>query len=132
MVEESRFAVRLYMNGLHLNADADESLTSVANLLFRNNANAIIIREGGIPSGIITSKDIIRGLISIKKDPRDISAKEVMTKPMVKVHHATSIHEARELMLQARVRMLPVERDSEIIGLMVQSDLLKDLSWYKP
>ncbi|NOZ80202.1 MAG: CBS domain-containing protein [DPANN group archaeon] len=131
MESDNPFGVCLFMNGLHLNADAQDSLVNIANLLYRNNANAIIVRKGGVPDGIITAKDIIRGLISIRKSPHTITAEEVMSTPLITIPHDASMSDARERMLQSGVRMLPVENDSEILGLLVASDILKDLSWHQ-
>ena len=132
MADEDFFlAVKQRMNGVVLNAEMHETLPYVAQLLFNNNANAIVIREGGIPKGIVTSKDILKALLSFEKEPEDIAASEFMTSPLITIDHDKDITEARNMMLDHSIQKLPVVQDLEVIGLMVQTDLIKDTSWYK-
>ena len=123
--------VRDMMNGILYHADTNDDIVYITNLLFENNASAIIIRERGVPKGIVTSKDIIRALVTMDKEPSEIFAKEIMTSPIVSVNFDESVDQARILMLERGIRKLPVQKGVDIIGLLVETDLIRDLSWYK-
>ncbi len=129
--EYFELGVRDMMNGILYHADIADDIIYITNLLFENNANALIIRERGVPKGIITSKDIIRALVTMDKEPSEIFAKEVMTSPIVSVNSNESVDQARVLMLERGIRKLPVQKGVDIIGLLVETDLIRDLSWYR-
>ena len=132
MVEDSSSVlVRHMMNGLVFHADKSHNITHIARLLSENNANAIIVRDEGVPVGIVTSKDVIKGLINSNKKPSEILADEIMTSPVITVDHEEGMTEAREIMINNGIQKLPVKRNMDIIGMLVQTDLIKDLSWYK-
>jgi CBS domain-containing protein len=117
------------MNGVLLHADQNENLLFLTQLLVENNAHAVLIRDQGSPIGIVTAKDILRSLINLGGDPTKIIAKDAMSSPLIAVDYDQDVTSARELMLDHGVRKLPVKKDMDVIGLLVQEDLIKDLRW---
>lgn len=118
------------MNGVLFHSDKSENLIYLTRLLLDNNADAIIVRERGVPVGIVTSKDVLNGLLKMKQDPENIKAADVMSSPIVAIEHDQAVHEARELMLSHGIKKIPVRKDYDVVGLLVQTDIIRDLSWY--
>jgi len=116
-------AVKDIMNGVVMHADINESLSSILGLMHRNNADAIIVREHGIPKGIITSSDIIKCLATSNKSINEIYAKDVMS-PINSIGADTGIDEARNIMSNQNLKILPVKQEYDIIGALVPNDLL--------
>lgn len=118
------------MNGVLLHADKGESVLSIAMLMHRNNADAVIIRNNGVPIGMVTSKELLDGLISSLSSKNQILGQDIMRSPLVTIHHDEEVSSAWELMRGKDIEHLPVKKDEDIIGLIVQRDLIRDLTWY--
>lgn len=116
------------MNGVVMHCEVSVTLPEITRLLVDNNASAVIVRERGVPVGIITARDIVRTIL--EADSEAVSAKEIMTSPIVSVNHDSDIVSARQLMMNNNLSKLPVKRDIDIVGLLVQDDIIRDLSWY--
>jgi CBS domain-containing protein len=125
------FIVEEHMNGVLLHADKNDSIVNIARLMYRNNADAVMIRENGIPVGLITYKELLTGLISFINDPEALTVEQIMKTPLVTIEHDEEISSAWELMRSKELEHLPVKKERDIIGLMVQRDLILDLSWYR-
>ena len=79
-----------------------------------------------IPTGIVTERDIARMVGFSAKFFSDISASEVMSKPLITASPDTSIKEAVALMQQKDIRRLPVLNDKGlIVGIITDKDILK-------
>jgi predicted transcriptional regulator len=129
-MKESLFSVSEYMNGVLMHADKSESVINIARLMHRNNADAVMIRSNGVPVGIVTSKEILSGLLSSISSQNALSGEHIMRSPLVTISHSDDINSAWELMRERDLEQLPVNKEGDIIGLIVQRDLIKDLSWY--
>ncbi|MFH1510306.1 MAG: CBS domain-containing protein [Candidatus Woesearchaeota archaeon] len=116
------------MNGVCMHCDVSSTLSEITCLLVDNNANAVIVRERGVPVGIITARDIVRTMV--ESDTDSIQAKEIMTSPIVSVEHDSDIVSARQVMVNNNLSKLPVKKEIDIVGLLVQDDIIRDLSWY--
>ena len=130
MTDSAGLRVEHIMNGVLMHADHNESLSYITKLLVGNNANAVIVREKGIPIGIITARDIVTSLVESDRDPDQILAKEVMTAPIISVDHDTNITSARDVMVGNALSKLPVRNEVDIVGLLIQDDIIRDMSWY--
>ena len=117
--------VKDIMNGTILHADKEERLDEIIRLLYEYNADAIIIRNEGIPEGIITTKEIIKGFALHKKNPSEIKAKEVMTTPIPSIDHDTDTASAKEIMQKMKVNNIPVKMELDIVGLLTTADLMQ-------
>jgi len=54
-----------------------------------------------------------------------ITVKEVMTKKVISVQEHTPIEEAARIMVDNKIGGLPVMRDTEIVGIITETDLFK-------
>ena len=120
---DSSLTVRDVMNGVLLHSDVYENLFNVMGLLYRNNGDAVVVRENGAPKGMITSSDIVKTLARIDKSPKEILAREAMTSPILAVEHNADITTARDIMTNQNLRMLAVRQEYDIIGLLIATDL---------
>ena len=111
------------MNGILMHADKAVQMTEVIGLIYRNNADAVVIRENGIPKGLITPMDIVQ-LFALNKDPGATLAGEVMNSPIISVEHNADVAVARDMMTNQNLKVLPVRMEYDIIGLVVANDLL--------
>ncbi|MFH1850183.1 MAG: CBS domain-containing protein [archaeon] len=125
MVLDNGLTVEGAMNGILLHTDTATKLPDLAKLFFENRADAVIIRERGLPKGIVTPTDIIRGLVKTEKDLKDVQASDIMSSPIVSIERHEGLSLARSIMLDTGKRKLAVKKDYDIVGLIVETDILR-------
>lgn len=87
-----------------------------------------IIDVDNRPIGVITDRDITCRIIAKGKDPYMLNVSDAMSTPAATVYRDTSLEDCLELMEQNQVRrMVVLDEDSTVCGMVAQSDLVKQL-----
>ena len=103
-----------------------DPVLSVARTLTERGIGAALVRDaaGGL-LGIISERDIVRGMANQGQGTTQLPAERLMTRDLVTITRQTSVTEAMELMTRRRVRHLPVMEGGELVGLVSIGDLVK-------
>ncbi len=88
--------------------------------------SSIIVVEEKRPIGIVTHKDIISKLMHARIPPDAVTAREVMTSPIITINEDSSIEEAARLMSKKHIKKLIVTRNNELAGIITSSDLVRE------
>lgn len=126
-MEEVTRTVAEIMSGVLLYQNADATIFEVLDIMHRNNADAIVVMHNGMPRGIITEEEIVRGLLRSRERFYDLLAMDVMRSPLLTLNHDSSIEEAKDVMFNANIAKIPVKRDDNLIGLVTQKDIISYL-----
>ncbi len=105
---------------------ADKTVFEAAALMSEKSLGCLPILINGYPVGIITERDIVRRIVA-KRAPLDTKLVEVMTKSLITVDPDTSLKEAARLMSKNKIRRLPVLKNSQLIGIVVASDFVRNV-----
>jgi len=106
-------------------APADPVL-AVARVLTERGIGAALVRDAaGRMLGIISERDIVRGMANQGQGTTQLPAERLMTRDLVTVTRNTAVTEALELVTRHRVRHLPVIEGGELVGLISIGDLVK-------
>jgi CBS domain-containing protein len=104
-------------------ARADADLGSVAALMRDRNVGSVVIVDGDDrPAAMVTDRDLaIRGLADQRplSEPIDGHA----SRPLVTGEPEMDLEEAAALMVQHRVRRLPVVANDELVGIVTLDDI---------
>jgi CBS domain-containing protein len=103
-------------------ADAGESLRHVGGLMRDRNVGSVVVCEGGRPVGVITDRDLALAVVADAVDAGD-SAGSQASRPIVTGEVEMDIEEAVALMVQHRIRRLPVTEGGELVGIVTIDDL---------
>lgn len=87
-------------------------------------SNVIVVEEKR-PVGIITHKDIISKVLQPRIPPEAVKALEVMSAPITTINDDASMEEAAGLMTQKNIKKLAVVRDSQLVGVITSSDIVR-------
>ena len=103
-----------------------DPVMAVARVLTQRGIGAALVRDaaGGM-LGIISERDIVRGMANQGQGTTQLLAEQLMTRDLVTVTPQTSVNEAMELMTRHRVRHLPVIENGALVGLVSIGDLVK-------
>ena len=96
----------------------------VADLTTRR-IGAVLVTEGGVVVGVVSERDVVRGLAAHHAGVLALRAREVMTSPVITIAPGDSIAFAMELMTDRRIRHLPVLENGRLVGLVSIGDLVK-------
>jgi CBS domain-containing protein len=103
----------------------EESVRTLLDLLAEHRVGAVLVSgTPGAVDGIVSERDVVRGLQSRGESLLDGSVSEIMT---VDVHTASpddTVDEVMLLMTDKRVRHLPVLSDGRLVGIVSIGDLV--------
>ena len=98
-------------------------------MMNENYTSCLVVLTGNIIDGILTTRDVIFRVVAKGMDPEKVYVKEVMTKPVIIMRPETPLTEAIKIMLQKRIKKLPLiegERsNARLVGLLSLSDLVE-------
>ena len=104
----------------------DQNVRQALILMSEKNIGAIIIVDNNdFPIGIFSERDYARKIILKGKSSKDTLLDEVMTKELITVTRDDKIEQCMEIMIEKKIRHLPVLEDKKIIGIISIGDLLK-------
>ena len=104
-----------------------DSVMSIAEKMFTNNIGSVIIMSGGLPSGIVTERDIVRCLVKDRKDPMKTRAQDIMSSPLVTIEADKTLKDAIQMMRDKNVRRLAVTKKGRLIGVISERRVLDAL-----
>jgi CBS domain-containing protein len=103
-------------------AESDARLREVAELMRDRNVGSVVICEAGRPVGVVTDRDLA---IAVVADGIDASAGvgPYATRPLIAGRVEMDLEEAAALMVEHRIRRLPVMDGDELAGIVTIDDV---------
>jgi len=102
----------------------DTTMKEVVATMNKFSIGSIIIVQGGRPVGIITERDILTRQVEPCLAPETLTARHVMTSPVVTINENASIEEAAQLMARKKAKRLPVMSDGKLVGILTYTDIV--------
>jgi CBS domain-containing protein len=103
-------------------AGGEDTLRSVGELMRDRNVGSVVVCDGDRPIGVITDRDLALAVVADRVDPDDL-AQSYASKPIVTGEVEMDIEEAVALMIQHRIRRLPVTESELLVGIVTIDDL---------
>ncbi|MGD0175421.1 MAG: CBS domain-containing protein [Candidatus Bathyarchaeia archaeon] len=104
----------------------DEKLSAAMAIMEKNNVGSVVVVEGENPIGIITERDVIRQILKgtqIIQEP----VTQVMSKPLITGSPDMLVQDAVDLMLENKIRQLPVVEGNKLVGIVTDGDLMRSV-----
>jgi CBS domain-containing protein len=105
---------------------AASSVLEAAELMSSNQLGCLVVTDGEAPIGIVTERDIVRRVVANKK-PLETKVSEIMSTELITINPDASLKDAARLMSTNKIRRLPVLKDTELVGIVVASDFVRNL-----
>jgi len=104
----------------------DTSVQEVVATMNKFDISSVIVVQEERPIGIITHKDIVSKLVQPRIPPDAVTAREVMSTPIVTIDENASIEEAAKLMVRKNIKKLAVVREDKLVGIITSMDLVRE------
>jgi len=102
----------------------DTSVKEVVATMNKFNIGSIIVVQGDRPVGIITERDILRRIVEPCLAPETLTARQLMTSPVITISETASIEEAAKLMARKKIKKLPVMDNGKLVGILSYTDIV--------
>jgi CBS domain-containing protein len=103
-------------------------LGDVARSMRLENIGAMVVSPGEQPlGGIVTERDIVHAIGVGGPAAVNLTAAQVMTSPVPTCTPDDRLTEVMQIMLQKRIRHLPLVEDSRLVGMVSMGDVIKGL-----
>ena len=105
----------------------EKTLAQVAKTMDKHGIGCVVVVNDEKPIGIITEADVIRQ-VAKGKDPTKVTAKGIMTKPVITGVAQLDLDDAIKLMVLHNIKKLPIMKEEELVGIVT----LTDFARYEP
>jgi CBS domain-containing protein len=103
-------------------------VSDAARLMRGTDRDSLIVFDLGRATGIVTERDIIRKVTAEGRDPMRVHVADIVSSPLVTIHPDKPIREAAALMLEKKIRHLPVVKENRLLGMLTLQDFAKFMS----
>jgi CBS domain-containing protein len=117
--------VRHAMTGSPQTIAPEMNAQDAAAMMKAEDVGVLPVVQDGEVLGLVTDRDLVLRVLAERKDPREVRIGDILTRWPVTVSPDTRLSEARELMVQRKIRRLPVMKGEELVGILS----LGDVAW---
>lgn len=107
----------------------EETLEAAISKMESEGVNFLVIAEGDRLKGVLTDGDVLSAIYKRKALPAEIKVSEVMSTNLLTIKPGDTILKALEVMVENKIRRLPVAENDKLLGLISLTDIGK-LSGY--
>lgn len=120
-----KMIVRETMSSPVITVDQDTSVYLTAQLMADNHIGCIVVTSKKVePLGIITETDLVDRVLAKNIQPSELTAKEVMTSPLITIDPDEALSEAARRMSRLNVRRFGVMYKGKLVGIISSKDIL--------
>ena len=104
----------------------DSKIAAAAETMTQNKIGALLVEDdAGNIAGILSERDIVRGMGPHGADLHDVQVSELMTRNLIRCSVDDTVNEAMAMMTDRHIRHLPVFDGDELSGFISIGDLVK-------
>lgn len=110
------------MSDKFLCLDEKTKIEDAVSKMLEKNIYSVIVTKDNLPEGIVTERDLTTKVIG-KKIGGEI--KNIMTSPLIYISQNETLENAASLMVNKKIRKLPVIENKKVIGIITEDDIIK-------
>ncbi len=114
-----------------LTVDAKKSVIDALTIMAKYKIGALIVTSEAKMVGIISERDYAREIILEGKSSKVTKVEEIMTRKVLTLSAGDKFEKGLEIMTQKRIRHMPVIDGKELLGMVSQGDLVKEMISYQ-
>jgi PAS domain S-box-containing protein len=128
----TRLRVHHVMNEDVITSSLGETVFAAAKNMFANSVSCAVVVNDGAVIGILTEKDLLKGVAGGDGDFRELRVQDRMSHPVEVVGPDLPVLNAAEIMRSKRIKRLPVVQDGRLAGIVTQTDITRGLLYLSP
>lgn len=103
-----------------------DPLVSVASTMHNRNISSVVVCSGGVPTGIITDRDLRNKVVAHGLDPNRLTVRDIMSSPLITVGADEFLFEALYRMSKHGIHRVGVtDGAGTLTGVITDSDILR-------
>jgi CBS domain-containing protein len=118
------------MNRNLISVDGKVSVSEASALISKEGSGCAIILRNGRPIGMMTERDVTYKVAAKELNPKNITAEDIMSSPLVEIDPDADLIEAANLMDKNKIRRLAVVSQGILYGIISALDIARNLEGY--
>ena len=114
-----------------LTVDSKKPVIEALTIMAKYKIGALIVTNEATMVGVISERDYAREIILEGKSSKDTKVEEIMTRKVLTLSAGDKFEKGLEIMTQKRIRHMPVMDGKELVGMVSQGDLVKEMISYQ-
>ena len=107
--------------------DEEASVFNAVKTMVDKNIGSVAVKKNEKFVGIITERDILSRVTAEKRNLETTKLRDVMSSPLITVEARASLYEISKKLVKHNIKRIFVEEDGEIVGLISQQDLVREI-----
>lgn len=103
----------------------DDTIYNALKLMAEKKIGAVLVIENGAIVGIMSERDYARKVVLEGKSSKDAAVREIMSDKVIYVDVDRMVEECMALMIEKRIRHLPVFESDKLTGIISIGDVVK-------
>jgi CBS domain-containing protein len=109
--------------------DAKQNAKNAARIMTKFGISGVIVQTEKDIVGILTERDILTRVVASGQNPENIVVKDIMTEPVIVVSPSMPLEKAVSIMIQEKIKKLPVVEKDEglvrLVGILSLTDIAR-------
>ena len=118
-------SVRDIMTSDIISVKTTDQVIVAIELMTKNDIGSVVVTENEKPVGILTERDILKKVCAKELSAKAVTAREVMSEPLITIEADWRLGEAALLMTRKDVRRLLVTDKEKVVGIITQKDITR-------
>jgi len=114
-----------------ITVEAEATVSEAAELMSKHEIGCLIVMSKGNPVGMVTERDMLKRVLLKSKDPRKVKIGRIMSKPLIVGEPQTDIRDAVRLMVEGKIKRLPIVEDNNLLGLVTFTDIVRSSAYFE-
>lgn len=103
----------------------EATAADAARLMWSEKISCVVVMHGSATVGVVSQRDILTRVLSLRKDPRHTSLTDVMSTPVLPISPDHSVFTAGRMMDKMHIHRLVVQDGRQVCGIISQTDILQ-------
>lgn len=105
----------------------DDTVFESLKMMADKGIGGVVVMDGDELVGIVTERDYARRLILEDRESKSTTVADIMTRQVRWVSEEETVDECMALMIEKKLRHLPVMKDDQVIGVVSIRDLVNEV-----
>src|SRR5574337_1284188 len=118
LAEQSSTPVEKIMTTGVASLDRNKTVYDASVLMAKRGVGCVMVTANGKPYGIVTERDIVRGIPGIDISLKNITLEEFASRPIISAKPKQTIEEVADMMAREKVRRIPIVQNGRMEGIV--------------